>query len=91
MLFCFLLYPLLGWLFGSYTVLRWRQLSVQVLVQRLVLASLGSLLLVAVVRWLVNPATEVWLVHRSVQLIWLPHSLVGRWWCVWVCDEAFVT
>ena len=71
MLFCFLLYPLLGWLFGSYTVLRWRQLSVQVLVQRLVLASLGSVLLVAVVRWLVNPATEVWLVHRSVQLIWL--------------------
>ena len=51
MLFCFLLYPLLGWLFGSYTVLRWRDLPVQVLFQRLALASLASLLLVAVFRW----------------------------------------
>ena len=71
MLFCFLLYPLLGWLFGSYTVLRWRDLPVQVLFQRLALASLASLLLVAVFRWFLNPATEVWLVHRSVQVIWL--------------------
>ena len=72
MFFCFLLYPLLGWLFGSYTVLRWRHLPVQVLLQRLALASLASLLLVAVVRWFLNPAPEVWLVHRSVQVIWLP-------------------
>ena len=71
MLFCFLLYPLLGWLFGSYTVLRWRHLPVLVLLQRLASASLASLLLVAVVRWFLNPATEVWLVHRSVQVIWL--------------------
>ena len=71
MLFCFLLYPLLGWLFGSYTVLRWRHLPVQVLLQRLALSSLVSLLFVAVVRWFLNPATEVWLVHRSVQVIWL--------------------
>ena len=28
LLFCLLLYPLLGWLFGSYTVLRWRRLPV---------------------------------------------------------------
>ena len=27
LIFCLLLYPLLGWLFGSYTVLRWRRLS----------------------------------------------------------------
>ena len=71
MLFCFLLYPLLGWLFGSYTVLRWRHLPLPVLLQRLASASLASLLLVAVVRWFLNPATEVWLVHRSVQVIWL--------------------
>ena len=71
MLFCFLLYPLLGWLFGSYTVLRWRHLPLPVLLQRLASASLASLLLVAVVRWFLNPAPEVWLVHRSVQVIWL--------------------
>ena len=71
LLFCFLLYPLLGWLFGSYTVLRWRHLPLPVLLQRLASASLASLLLVAVVRWFLNPATEVWLVHRSVQVIWL--------------------
>ena len=28
-LFVLLLYPLLGWLFGSYTVLRWRRLFVR--------------------------------------------------------------
>ena len=27
LIFCFLLYPLLGWLFGSYTLLRWRRLA----------------------------------------------------------------
>ena len=35
LLFVFLLYPLLGWLFSSFTILRWRRLKLQVLLQRL--------------------------------------------------------
>ena len=34
LLFMVLLYPALGWLFGSYTVLRWRRLTLPVLLQR---------------------------------------------------------
>lgn len=69
--FSFLLYPLLGWLFGSYTVLRWRRLTLPVLLQRLVITAFVSVMVVAVARWLINPADSVWLVHRSVQLVWM--------------------
>jgi hypothetical protein len=68
-LFCLLLYPLLGWLFGSYTVLRWRRLPMLVLVQRLLLAAGATLAAVAIARWLFNPGEEVWLVYRRVQLV----------------------
>lgn len=74
--FCCLLYPLLGWLFGSYTVLRWRQLALLVLLQRLLLASAVTLMVVAIARWLINPGDEVWLVHRRVQFLWLGLLLV---------------
>ena len=37
-LFCLFLYPTLGWLFGSFTVLRWRQLSPLVLIRRVLLS-----------------------------------------------------
>ena len=69
--FSFLLYPLLGWLFGSYTVLRWRRLTLPVLLQRLVITAFVSVMVVAIARWLVNPADSVWLMHRSVQLVWM--------------------
>ena len=46
LVFCFLLYPLLGWLFGSYTVLRWRQLALPVLLQRLLLTSVVTLMVI---------------------------------------------
>ena len=71
MLFSVLLYPLLGWLFGSYTVLLWRRLTLPVLMQRLVITATVSVMVVAVTRWLINPADSVWLVHRSVQLVWM--------------------
>ena len=74
--FCLLLYPLLGWLFGTYTVLRWRQLALPVLLQRLLLTSVVTLMVVAIARWLINPGDEVWLVHRRVQLFWLGLLLV---------------
>lgn len=70
-LFCVLLYPLLGWLFGSYTVLHWRRLPMLVLIQRLLLTAAATLAAVAIARWLINPGEEVWLVYRRVQLVWL--------------------
>ena len=70
-LFCLLLYPLLGWLFGSYTVLHWRRLPMLVLIQRLLLTVGATLAVVAIARWLINPGEEVWLVYRRVQLVWL--------------------
>ena len=69
--FCLLLYPLLGWLFGSYTVLRWRRLPFVVLLQRLLITSTATLMVVVIARWLVNPGEEVWLVDRWVQVVWL--------------------
>ena len=77
LLFVVLLYPALGWLFGSFTVLRWRRLPLVVLLQRLLLTAAGTLMLVAIVRWLVNPAVDVWLVHRRVQMVWI--SGVTAW------------
>ena len=71
LVFCLLLYPLLGWLFGSYTVLRWRRLAFHVLLQRLLITATVTLMVVAIARWLVNPGEDVWLVHRRVQIFWL--------------------
>ena len=69
--FVMLLYPLLGWLFGSYTVLRWRRLPLPVLLQRLLITAGFTLMVVAIARWLINPSDMVWLVHRRVQLVWI--------------------
>ncbi len=71
LLFSLLLYPLLGWLFGSYTVLRWRRLPLFVLFQRLLITAAATLTVVAVARWSINPSDAVWLVHRRVQLVWM--------------------
>ena len=69
LLFVLLLYPLLGWLFGSFTVLRRRRLAISVLLQRLLITASVTLMVVAVARWLFNPSDEVWLVYRRVQLL----------------------
>ena len=71
LIFMLLLYPLLGWLFGSYTVLRWRRLPFLVLLQRLLITAAVTLMVVAIVRWLINPSDAVWLVYRRVQLLWI--------------------
>ena len=44
--FCLILYPLLGWLFGSYTVLRWRRLAFPCLFQRLLITAIATLVFV---------------------------------------------
>ena len=71
LIFVFWVYPLLGWLFGSYTVLRWRRLPLPVLLQRLFITSFVTLMVVAIARWLFNPGDDIWLVHRRVQLLWI--------------------
>ena len=71
LIFVLLLYPLLGWLFGSYTVLRWRRLSLTALLQRLFITFIATLMVVAIARWLFNPSEAVWLVYRSVQFLWI--------------------
>ena len=68
--FCFLLFPLLGWLFGSYTVLRWPRLALPVLLQRVLITGIVTLLVVALARWIVNPNDTIWLVSRRVQFVW---------------------
>lgn len=77
LVFCLVLYPLLGWLFGSYTVLRWRLLPLRVLLQRLLITAVFTMIAVAVARWLVNPSDQVWLVYRRVQFTWL--ALLTVW------------
>jgi len=74
--FSLLLYPLLGWLFGSYTVLRWRRLSFLVLLQRLLITSVAAVMVLALAGWLINPDDAVWLVYRRVLLLWMC-SLTG--------------
>ena len=58
LIFCFLLYPVLGWLFGSYTVSGWRRLAFTVLLQRLLITAIVCLIFVAIARWLVNPGDD---------------------------------
>ena len=71
LIFCLLLYPLLSWLFGSYTVLRWRRLHVPVLIQRLLITATLTLFVIGIARWLFAPGDEVWLVSMKVQAVWV--------------------
>ena len=70
-LFCTLLYVSLGWLFGSYTVLRWRRLPYLVLIQRVLLTAFSTLVITAVAHWLFNPEDIIWLLHRRFQFLWI--------------------
>jgi len=71
LLFTAVAYLGLGWLFGSYTVLRWRRLPLAAVLQRVVITGSVTLVVVALVRLLLNPPESVWLVHRSTQVAWL--------------------
>ena len=66
------LYLGLGWLFGSYTVLRWRRLPPQSLLQRVLVTGVVTAVGLALARQIANPADQVWLVHRSTQIVLLP-------------------
>ena len=71
----------LGWLFGSYTVLRWRRLPLAAVSQRVLITVVVTLVVVALARLLFNPSDTIWLVHRSTQAIWL--SLLMLWSGMW--------
>ena len=70
-LFCVVIYPLLGWLLGSYTLLRWRSLPMTSLFQRVGLTAVFTALFIAVAHWISNPDDVIWLLHRRVQFHWL--------------------
>ena len=76
LIFVLLIYPLLGWLFGSFTVLSWRRLALPVLQQRLLITAAFTLAFVAIARWLFNPSDAV-AVHRQVQFLWI--GLLTLW------------
>lgn len=66
----------LGWLFGSYTVLRWRRLPPVAVLQRVLITAVVTVTFLAIVSLLFNPAETVWIVHRSTQAIWLPSLML---------------
>ena len=67
---CFFLYPLLGWLFGSYTVLRWRRLPLQVLTSATVHYFFRHPCCCCFARWLINPGDAGLAEHRPVHVVW---------------------
>ena len=81
LLFTALTYIGLGWLFGSYTVLRWRRLPPVAVLQHVSITAVVTVIVLAFVRQLVNPVDAVWLVHRSTQALWLP--LLMLWSVIW--------
>ena len=77
LIFCVFLYPLLSWLFGSYSVLQWRRISFHVLIQRLLITTTSNYIVVLIARWIFDPAPELWLVDIRFQFAWL--SLLTTW------------
>ena len=64
-------YLLSSWLFGSYTVLRWRRVPLSSLLPRVFVAATATVVVMAVCRWALNPGQEIWLLYRRVQLVWM--------------------
>jgi len=71
LVFLLFLYPLLGWLFGSYTVLSWRRLALTLLLQRLFITAAATSLVVAIARWLFSPSDVASLLYPRVQYAWI--------------------
>ena len=65
------IYLLTSWLFGSYTVLRWRRVPLPSLLPRVLVAAIATVVVMAVFRWALNPGEEIWLFYRRVQLAWM--------------------
>ena len=69
-------YPLLNWLFGSFTVLRWPRLRFSVLIQRLFISASVTFFVVIFASRIIH-SDDVWLVQSQVQFAWL--SLLAIW------------
>jgi len=66
-----LIYLLLGWLLGSYTVLRWTGLHWRQLLQRLVFTAAATALAMVLLGWLVNAPDRFTVLHRGTLLLLL--------------------
>jgi len=64
-------YIIFGWLFGSYTVLRWRKLPPLAVGRRVLIAAIATFVVISLVRVILNPPDIVWIVHRKTQILWL--------------------
>jgi lipopolysaccharide/colanic/teichoic acid biosynthesis glycosyltransferase len=71
-----LIYLLLGWLLGSYTVLRWPGLRAWLLVQRLVLSAGATALALVLLGWLVDAPERVTLLHRGTMVLLLGFQML---------------
>jgi lipopolysaccharide/colanic/teichoic acid biosynthesis glycosyltransferase len=72
-----LTYVLFSWLFGSYTLLRWRRLPTTQVLVRLGAAALATTLAVVLAYWLFNLPENFTLGHRRIQLALL--SFLSLW------------
>ena len=70
-LFYSFVYPALGWLFGTYSILRWQRLSNRVLIFRVGLTVLVTLIVVAIVTLLFNIENSSWLLRPRPLILWL--------------------
>jgi lipopolysaccharide/colanic/teichoic acid biosynthesis glycosyltransferase len=66
-----LVYIVLSWLFGSYTLLRWPRLDLGQLLLRLVVVALATALFVVLASWLLHLPPSFTLGQRRVQLLLL--------------------
>lgn len=70
-------YLFFGWLFGSYTLLRWPWLRLQLVLLRLGLTALATLAGVILADWLLNLPQSFALTHRGTQVLLL--ALLSGW------------
>lgn len=84
LLFIACAYLALGWLFGSYTVLRWSRLPMKAAIQRVLITGMVTLLVVAMARLLINPPETIWVLHRSTQITLLMPLMVWSLGLRWV-------
>ena len=68
---CFICYSFWGWLFGAYSVIRYRRIGKYHILRRLLLTALSTILSVAIIRWLLNVPDEIWILHRRSQIFWM--------------------
>ncbi|MBM5785634.1 MAG: sugar transferase, partial [Cyanobacteria bacterium K_DeepCast_35m_m1_288] len=90
LLFIACAYCALGWLFGSYTVLRWSRLPLKAAIQRVLITGMVTLLVVAMARLLINPPETIWVLHRSTQITLLMPLMVWSLGLRWVLRRGLL-